>query len=138
MNRNHFQQLAEVRIGEAEVLLNQGKTDGAYYLAGYSVECGLKACLSKLTNQGDFPPKPNSIRDYYSHAIETLLKTAGLTAQRDADSAADPDLEVNWGVVKDWTEESRYERKTQAEAQQLIAAITDAAHGVLPWIKQRW
>jgi len=31
MNRNHFQQLAEVRIGEAEVLLNQGKTDGAYY-----------------------------------------------------------------------------------------------------------
>jgi len=46
--------------------------------------------------------------------------------------------EVNWGVVKDWTEESRYERKTQAQAQQLIAAITDAAHGVLPWIKQRW
>ena len=61
-----------------------------------------------------------------------------MTAQRDADAAADPDLEVNWGVVKDWTEESRYERKTQAEAQELIAAITDAAHGVLPWIRQRW
>jgi hypothetical protein len=67
-----------------------------------------------------------------------LLKTAGLTAQRDADIAADPVLDANWDIVKDWTEESRYERKTQAQAQQLIAAITDAAHGVLPWIKRRW
>ena len=138
MNRNHFQQLAEVRIDEASVLLAQGKNDGAYYLAGYAVECGLKACIARLTNQDDFPPKPKSIHDYYSHEVEKLVKTAGLTAQRDADAAADPDLEVNWGVVKDWTEESRYERKTQAEAQELIAAITDAAHGVLPWIRQRW
>ncbi len=84
------------------------------------------------------PPKPKSIHDYYSHEIEKLVKTAGLTTQRDADAAADPDLQANWGVVKDWTEECRYERKTQAQAQQLIAAITDAAHGVLPWIKQRW
>jgi len=53
-------------------------------------------------------------------------------------SREDPDLELNWGVVKDWTEESRYERKTQAKAQKLIAAITDAAHWVLPWIRQHW
>jgi HEPN domain-containing protein len=138
MNRNHFQQLADVRIDEAAVLLAQGKIDGAYYLAGYAVECGLKACLARRTNQHDFPPKPKFIHDYYSHDIERLLKTADLTAQRDADAAADPDLEANWGMVKDWSEESRYERKTQAQAQQLIAAITDAAHGVLPWIKQRW
>ena len=31
MNRNHFQQLADVRIDEASVLLAQGKNDGAYY-----------------------------------------------------------------------------------------------------------
>ncbi len=53
MNRNHFQQLADVRMDEAAVLLAEGKYD-----------------------------KP--------------------------------------------------------EAQELIAAITDAAHGVLPWIRQRW
>lgn len=138
MNRKEFQELAEVRISEAEVLLNQAKANGAYYLAGYAVECGLKACIAKLTNQDDFPPKPDLIRTYYSHDIEKLLKTAGLTADRDADSSADPNLEVNWGIVKDWDEESRYVRKTQAKAQELIAAITDVAHGVLPWIKQRW
>ena len=51
MNRNDFQQLADVRINEAEALLVQGKYDGAYYLAGYAVECGLKACIAKLTDQ---------------------------------------------------------------------------------------
>ena len=138
MNRRDFQQLADVRIDEAAVLFAQGKYDGAYYLAGYAVECGLKACIALLTSQDDYPPKPKFIHDYYSHEIDKLVKTAGLTAQRDADSAADPDLEANWQVVKDWTEESRYERKTQAQAQQLIATITDAAHGVLPWIRRRW
>jgi HEPN domain-containing protein len=127
-----------VRIDEAEMLLAQGKYDGAYYLAGYAVECGLKACIARLTSQDDYPPKPKFIHDDYSHEIEKLVKTAGLTAQRDADAAADPVLQANWDTVKDWTEESRYERRTQAQAQQLIAAITDAAHGVLPWIKRRW
>ena len=138
MNRSDFQQLADVRIDEATVRLAQGKFDGAYYLAGYAVECGLKACIARLTSQDDYPPKPKFIHDYYSHEIEKLVKIAGLTAQRDADAAADPDLEANWQVVRDWTEESRYERRTQAQAQQLIAAIADAAHGVLPWIKRRW
>ena len=138
MNRSDFQQLADMRIDEAMVLLAQGKFDGAYYLAGYAVECGLKACIARLTSQDAYPPKPKFIHDYYSHEIEKLVKTAGLTAQRDADAAADPDLQANWQVVKDWSEESRYERKTAAEAQRLIAAITDAAHGVLPWIKRRW
>ena len=138
MNRDHFQQLADVRIDEALMLLAQGKYDGAYYLAGYAVECGLKACIARLTNQNDYPPKPKYIYDYYSHEIEKLVKTAGLTTERNADVAADLDLEANWGIVKDWSEESRYKRKTQAQAQQLIAAITDAAHGVSPWIRQRW
>ena len=138
MNRSRYQEIAGVRIDEAVVLLAQGKYDGAYYLAGYAVECGLKACIAKLTNQYDFVPKPNFIHDHYSHEIEKLGKTAGLTAQRDAAAATDPDLQANWGVVKDWTEETRYEGKTQAQTQKLIAAVTDPARGVLPWIKQRW
>jgi hypothetical protein len=27
----------------------------AYYLAGYALECGLKACIAKLMNPDDFP-----------------------------------------------------------------------------------
>jgi len=72
MTRNDFKELAEVRIDEANALLSAGKYDGAYYLAGYAVECALKACIAKLTNEYDFPPKPKSIYDCYSHEIEKM------------------------------------------------------------------
>ena len=54
MNRADFQKLAEIRLEEAATLLNAGKFDGAYYLSGYAVECGLKACIAKQTKAGIF------------------------------------------------------------------------------------
>ena len=49
LTRSDFQQLADVRAAEAAALLAAGRWDGAYYLAGYAVECALKACVAKLT-----------------------------------------------------------------------------------------
>lgn len=137
MNRIDFQQLADVRLEEAATLLGQGKWDGAYYLAGYAVECGLKACVAKLTKAEDYPDKQFA-NNCYTHNIEDLVRLAGLKAQRDADAAADAVLSVNWGIVKDWNESSRYARKTRAEAQGLYEAIADASHGILSWIKLHW
>ncbi len=137
MNRTDFQQLADLRIAEAATLFGQGHFPGAYYLAGYAVECGLKACIATLTNQHDFPDKEFAIK-CFSHDIEKLVVLAQLQTQRKVDSDADPDLAANWLTVKDWDEQSRYEQKEQADAQRLLDAITDAVHGVLPWIKQRW
>ena len=52
-NRAHFQWLAQERIAEALVLLGNSKFSGAYYLSGYCVENGLKACiLSKEYSDG--------------------------------------------------------------------------------------
>jgi HEPN domain-containing protein len=85
MTRDDFQQLADVRIAEAKALLDAGFADGAYYLAGYAVECALKACIAKLTNQYDFPPK--NARDYYTHSIKDLVVLAGLKALCDAEAA---------------------------------------------------
>lgn len=45
MNRVDFRQLAGLRIAEAKVLLDNNLYAGAYYLAGYAVECALKACI---------------------------------------------------------------------------------------------
>jgi len=45
VNRAELRQLAEDRILDAEHLLAAGRWSGAYYLAGYAVECGLKACI---------------------------------------------------------------------------------------------
>lgn len=57
MNRADLQNLAELRINEAKLLLDRGFYQGAYYVAGYAIECALKACIAKKTQQFDFPEK---------------------------------------------------------------------------------
>ena len=53
MTRKDFQQLARVRLKEAKALLNLEHFACAYYLAGYVIECALKACIAKsLSHKG--------------------------------------------------------------------------------------
>lgn len=137
MNRTDLQRLAEERLEEARALLVAMKHDGAYYLAGYAVECALKACVARLTNQDDFYDRAIA-RDCFTHRPEVLVKLAGLRPQLDSDMATDPDLESNWRVACAWTEASRYEFHTRKDADDLLEAITNPDHGVLPWIRTHW
>lgn len=139
MNRADLQALADVRIDEAGSLLDMipPRSDGAYYLAGYSVECALKAAIAGLNNQGDWPDK-KFVTDCHTHNILALVRLAGMDAALAADVASSQDLSHNWSIVKDWNERGRYERHSQAKAQKMIDAVTDQANGVLPWIKARW
>jgi hypothetical protein len=59
VNRADFQTLADIRLAEARDLLalNPPRPDGAYYLAGYAVECALKACIARGYAQHDWPEK---------------------------------------------------------------------------------
>jgi HEPN domain-containing protein len=138
VNRFELRQLAEDRIADAAILLAGGRWSGAYYLAGYAVECGLKACIAKLTNQDDFPRDRRFVEECYTHSLEKLLKAAALKPVLDADTLANPALLGNWGVAKDWQETSRYEQKTQVKAQTLYDAVANDPNGVLPWIRIRW
>jgi len=103
-------------------------------LAGYAVECALKACIAKLVGLHDFPDKQLA-NDSHTHNLAALLRVAKL----DDDFAnANTELKDNWIIVKEWSERSRYERHTVEDAKDLFAAITDSTDGVLPWIKARW
>src|SRR5690242_7885063 len=51
VNCTDFKKLAEIRMAEARTLLKARHYDGAYYLAGYAVECALKACIAKRTKK---------------------------------------------------------------------------------------
>ena len=55
MNRKDFQDIALIRLREAQVLLANGNYDGAYYLCGYIVECGLRRALLNKQNDGTSP-----------------------------------------------------------------------------------
>ncbi len=45
MNRLELRQLALDRVSDAQVLLSAQRWAAAYHLVGYSLECGLKACI---------------------------------------------------------------------------------------------
>jgi HEPN domain-containing protein len=138
MNRNDFQELSKLRIREARVLLDSGQFHGAYYLAGYSIECALKACVAKQVRRHDFPDK-NLANKVWKHDLEGLVKLAGVALDFERDRKADRDLEVNWAVVKDWSESSRYDLGiTEVEARDFHKACTARGHGILSWIKKRW
>jgi HEPN domain-containing protein len=133
MNRADFQQLAEFRLREAQALLAAGLPDGAYYLAGYSVECALKACISKRTQLHDFPDK-KLVNDSHTHNLKELLRLAELDSVLDAD----PEMRSNLETVQDWSETARYQRKTVLDTIALLTAIETQKGGLLPWIRLRW
>ena len=138
MNRVDFQTLAKIRLDEAKVLLDNGKPDGAYYLAGYAVECALKACIAKRPKRHDFPVEPATLREYYTHNLEQLVKVADLKRLHEADLRSNTALKANWAIVKDWDETGRYKQWTLTEAQDLFNAISAKLDGVLAWIRRHW
>jgi len=131
-----FKILAELRSEEARILLGKGKLQGAYYLAGYAVECALKACIAKKTKRSEFPAKAEYIRKLYTHELDKLLSLAGLDAQLNKDMGANKVFEANWSTVKDWTEESRY-RTSGLNGKDMYNAVA-GPDGVLSWIRLRW
>jgi HEPN domain-containing protein len=137
VNRAELQRLAKERISDAKILLAARHWSGAYYLAGYGVECALKACIAKLMKSEEFPDKTFAEK-CWTHNLPQLLGLAELKADLDIDTLADPDLADNWDTVKEWNESSRYARTTKAKAENLYESIIDRKHGVLLWLKARW
>lgn len=136
MNRSDLQNLADLRIAEAKILLDGGSYPGAFYLAGYAVECALKARIAKETKQYDFPDKPKQISKIYSHDLEDLLSLAKLKDQLEADIRSNTNLRAYWNRVVNWKEEKRYEPGlTENEARDLYQAIADPVNGVLQWLR---
>jgi len=128
--------LAEEKLADAKHLLADGRWANAYYLAGYAVELALKACIAKTFKAETIPDKA-LVNATYSHNFTNLVGTAELTADLNNRKMAQA-FEINWGVVVQWSEESRYESRGEQEAKDLIAAIEDATDGVLVWIKAYW
>jgi HEPN domain-containing protein len=146
MNRIDFQRLAELRLKEAKTLLSAELPDGAYYLAGYAVECALKACIAKRTREHDFPEK-KLVNDSHTHDLGKLLELAGLSDLLKRDVANDEELKLDWENVREWSEQSRYHLYVDdsigdlhglLSAKLLIDAVESKEGGMLRWIRQSW
>jgi hypothetical protein len=137
VTRRDFQALSAIRLREARALLKTGNLEGAYYLAGYAVECALKACVAKKTLRHEFPDQERA-KASYSHKFAALVMVAGLHEELSKQIQADREFLANWSVVLEWSEVSRYDLDMGRYAAVLVRAISDRSHGVLRWIRQHW
>jgi hypothetical protein len=136
MNKHELEQLAELRIKEAAHLLAAGCYQGAYYLAGYSLECLLKARIAKRVKQHDFPDKKLA-NDSHIHDLTKLCIAAEMKPDLNLTEQEDEDFKLNWAVAKEWNVESRYNVNIDKQrAEDLFNAITDSNSGVMPWLKK--
>lgn len=111
-------------------------SDGAYCLAGYSVECALKACIAKATRRYEFPDKKGTDLSY-THNLRGLLAAARLEEPLAEESKRDANFRNNWDIVQ-LSEHSRYSTNSAAEARKLLDAVSDRKLGVLQWVKLYW
>ena len=137
MDRKDLRALSRVRLSEARALLKAGLPDGAYYLAGYAVECALKACIARETRRYEFPEKKR-VDASYTHSLKELVRVAELRDELQVAANADPLFRQYWIDVQSWSEQSRYAKHSRESARELIQAIGDRSHGVMKWVKHYW
>jgi hypothetical protein len=135
--------MAEERIKDARALIRGKRRAFAYYVAGYSVECALKSCvLSRMIHSGLVFRDDWKNLDCRVHNINTLIDRADLRHELNnrfqASGGSGASFASNWTTVLLWKETSRYESKTEVEAKDLVAAISDKPDGVLRWLKNYW
>ncbi|MDD2723494.1 MAG: hypothetical protein PHH59_05640 [Methylovulum sp.] len=151
-----IKQLADVRLEEAEILCVAGKYDGAFYLAGYSVELMLKAKICEnfgidalFDESLQTPYGIRAVRDSVKkHDIRVLFIYSGLLAKFQKAKAYKQKLMTAYSYLikasgKDtkedtlWSEQVRYlpiGSKKQQEVQELIELLKDN-EGLLKWIR---
>jgi HEPN domain-containing protein len=137
LKRQDLRELAILRLKDAQVLFANGCWSGAYYLAGYAVECALKACIAKGTERFEFPDK-GRVNSSYSHDLTQLLRIAYLTLPLREAERRQPELARNWAFVTEWSEDARYGKRSQADAEAFLKAVEDRRYGILPWLKKHW
>ena len=142
MTRQEFRDLAEARSSDSAALLAAGRWAGAYYLAGYAVECGLKACVMKRIGEEEggmlFEARRFQQETCLTHDLDKLLRGAGLGEEFRLRAASGSRFAANWRWVAKWSEAARYRPWSRLQATLMYNAVTDIPEGVLPWIEQHW
>jgi len=138
MNKNDLEKLVGIRLQEANILLESEHYHGAYYLAGYALECALKVCISKQVKQYDFPNKQLATKSH-THNLSDLVGVAGLKQKLIEQENEDENFALNWAVAKDWSESSRYDCNiNELKAKDFLESIINDESGVLKWLKMHW
>lgn len=137
MTRAELQDLALLRLEEADALFNAQKFDGCVYLCGYVVELGLKAAICKTLDIGEYP-ESRRYQAFKVHDFDDLVLLAGLQSSVVGLTGG---LRVNWSFVSRWSSTMRYTPRNtsvQSAALDWLEALRDPNDGVLTWLRTKW
>jgi HEPN domain-containing protein len=119
------------RLEDAENLLANNRNTGAVYLAGYSVECILKAMLLTTVPVAEQPEIAEEFRGNRAHDFDWLRSQY---LERGGATFPEPILE-SLMLLDDWSTLLRYDPKMLDE--ELTATFFSATHFVVEWADGR-
>lgn len=129
--------LSDLRWVDAHTLIEANRHSGAYYLAGYAVECGLKAVIA-VSFRATVIPSRKFVNDIHTHDLVSLVSLAGLKQDLDRVARDNAIFAANWNFVAGWKETARYETIDPFTANRMLAAVGHPETGVLQWLKTHW
>src|SRR2546430_725336 len=105
MPTSDVRKIASARLWDARLLHLAFRYDGAFYMAGYAVELGLKAAICDK-HAVSFPESDAEFRTLglgfmKNHVLQKLLLDSGRQA------SVLPGLLLDWSVVVNWNVEQR-------------------------------
>jgi hypothetical protein len=145
-----IKKLAWQRLDEARILYQNGRCDGSFYLAGYSVELMLKAKICERLGIPNLFDETDSRTNQLSgigeirkalktHNLFILLVFSGLKIKFDTDKAVNKNLaKANSLLFSNWSENARYKpcgHMADKDVETLIDLLSDT-NGILRWIEQ--
>jgi hypothetical protein len=147
-----IKEIAMKRLEEATILCDNGLYDGAFYLAGYSIELMLKAKICERFDVDNlFDESCSEINNISKvrnavklHDIDLLLVFSGLRKKLDVDKTKPENNEVLSKTMaklvnaqKGWSEQSRYKTigsQNSNEVEELISLLLDEK-GLIQWLQ---
>ena len=136
--KEEIENLAWIKIGEANCLFEHEFFDGAYYMGGYAIELLLKAKVCKTLGISDFflfqkGSRPEAFKPYKVHDYEQLLILSGLYTDFQKALNEEKDFKIHWSIVSEWSEKYRYlTGKEKEELQNYLSSLTEIAK----WIQK--
>jgi len=147
-NLQEIYDLAKQRLRESRLLFNAGEVDGAFYLAGYSVELMLKWKICKnfeIHNlfSTESPPMIEGVKvlkdSTYTHNLYILLLFSGLRAKFDTDKSTNITLfKANSLLFSCWNPNVRYKpcgHKETYDVENLLTLLENNITGLIRWIE---
>lgn len=134
--RSTLQRLAIAKVEDARLLFENDRFSNSYYLYGYGVELGLKACIARQMVAETVPDKA-VLRGFLDHEVTKLVGLAGLAEFLKVERE-NPEFDVRWAIVSEWSVETRYDMVDVVTATAMRDAVENAKFGIMKWLQRFW